>query len=335
MSVNPKISICIPTYNGEAYLRECIDLCLSQTYSDYEIVICDDGSSDSTIEIINSYINRSDKIKFYKNEKNLGLVGNWNKCIEKANGEWIKFVFQDDYMLPNCLQEFSEQIGPEIKLITSKRNFLLPENINDKDRNYYNQSVRTLENTGYYTINYFSSKIISILSVENICMNFIAEPSLVMFKKEVVKFLGEFDSEFKQICDLEFLQRVATNYGLQYLPKKNCCFRIHQQSTTVKNLNKNTYYLQHIEPILLSHKMLYSQVYESFRKSLSFYQIYRLKTYFKVRTFESYLKSIHTKENKELFESICNKYPEIKKASEGSSLTKFKYFILKQVRKIK
>jgi glycosyltransferase involved in cell wall biosynthesis len=335
MSVSPKISICIPTYNGEVYLRECIDSCLNQTFSDYEIVICDDGSSDTTVEIIESYLASSNKIKFYKNEKNLGLVGNWNTCIEKASGEWIKFVFQDDYILTDCLQEFSEQIGPDIKLITSKRNFILPENISDKDRNYYNQSVRTLENTGYYTINHFSQKIISILAVENICMNFIAEPSLVMFKKDVIKLLGDFDAEFKQICDLEFLQRVATNYGLQYLPKKNCFFRIHQQSTTVKNVSKNTYYLQHVEPVLLAHKMLYSHVYDSFRKSLSFSQLYRLKTYFKVRTFESYLNSIHTTDDKELFESICNKYPEIKKASEGSSITKLKYFILKQVRKIK
>ena len=333
MNVSPKISICIPTYNGDLYLHECIDSCINQSFSNYEIIICDDGSSDKTIEIIQAYQKNNSKIKFYKNESNLGLVANWNKCIKKSAGEWIKFVFQDDYISRDCLAEFAQLVNSQTKLIVSKRNFLLPDDINDKDRKYYNQSVRTLENTGYYITNQFPIKIISTLAVENICMNFIAEPSLVLFKKDVIEIIGEFDSEFKQICDLEFLQRIATNYGLTYLPKKNCYFRIHQQSTTVKNVSSNTYYLQHIEPVLLAHKMLYSKVYEKFRSSLSFFQLYHLKTYFKVRTFESYIKGMNDVADKELFEAISSKYPEIKKASEGSSITKVKYFILKQIRK--
>lgn len=335
MNAIPKIAICIPTYNGEAYLHECLESCINQSFQDYEIVICDDGSTDGTVAIIDSYINRSSRIKFLKNDKNLGLVGNWNRCLAASNAEWIKFVFQDDYISQDCLQEFFEQVGPDTKLVISKRNFVLPQDVVDADKDYYNHSVRTLENTGHYNGNHFSARIISTLAVHNICLNFMAEPSLVMFKKDVINLIGDFDSDFKQICDLEFLQRLGTNFGLQYLPKKNCFFRIHQQSTTVKNVNANYFYLRHIEPVLLAHKMLYAEVYGNFRQSLSFWQLYHLRTYFKVRTFESYLYSTNTSSDKELFLEICNKYPEIGKASEASHMTKLKYFILKLVRKLR
>jgi glycosyltransferase involved in cell wall biosynthesis len=333
MSASPYISICIPTYNGEKYLVECLESCISQTYSNYEIVICDDGSKDGTPALLETFQKRSDRIKFYKNEKNLGLVGNWNRCIEKSSGEWIKFVFQDDHIAPDCLREFAAKITAQNMLIVSKRNFVLPADASEKDRHYYTHGVRTLENTGYYTSDQFSAAAISAIAVENICLNFIAEPSLSMFRKEVVAKLGGFDPEFRQICDLEFMQRIGTVYGLSYLPKQNCYFRIHSDSTTTRNLDTNHFHLRYIEPVLLAHKMLFTPVYEPFRNLLNFRQLYRLKTYFKVRTFEAHLNSLHNAANKELFDKVCDRHEAIRKAAEGSTVTRFKYFLLKQVRK--
>jgi glycosyltransferase involved in cell wall biosynthesis len=333
MSAAPKISVCIPTYNGEKYLVECLESCISQTYSNYEIVICDDGSKDETLALLEAFQKRSDRIQVYKNEKNLGLVGNWNRCIEKSSGEWIKFVFQDDYISPDCLREFAAKITSQNMLIVSKRNFVLPASASEKERNYYAHEVRTLENTGYYAGENFPPATISVIAVENICLNFIAEPSLSMFRKEVVQKAGWFDPEFRQICDLEFLQRIATIYGLTYLPKQNCFFRIHGESTTRKNLDSNLFHLRYIEPVLLSHKMLYAPAYTQFRSLLNFRQLYRLKTYFKVRTFEAHLNSLHTAANKELFDKVCDRHEAIRKAAEGSTVTRFKFFLLKQVRK--
>ena len=93
---SPLVSICIPTYNGEKYLKECLDSCIDQTFKSYEIIICDDCSSDGTIKIIEEYAKIFPQIILFQNDGNLGLVGNWNRCIHHSNGEWIKFVFQDD-----------------------------------------------------------------------------------------------------------------------------------------------------------------------------------------------------------------------------------------------
>src|SRR5579863_4981502 len=100
----PVISICIPTYNGEKYLSECLYHVLNQTYSNFEVIICDDCSTDNTTEIINSYQQKDNRIKIFRNERNLGLCGNWNRCVEHSSGKWIKFIFQDDWMNDNCLE---------------------------------------------------------------------------------------------------------------------------------------------------------------------------------------------------------------------------------------
>ena len=84
----PLVSICIPVYNGEKYLAQALESCIGQTYPNVEIIVCDDRSSDNSLEVIAAL--SSPLIRIHQNEKNLGLVGNWKKCIEMAKGEWIK-----------------------------------------------------------------------------------------------------------------------------------------------------------------------------------------------------------------------------------------------------
>ena len=100
------ISICIPVYNGKQYIDKCIDSCLAQTYQNFELIICDDCSTDGTVDYIKSKFNGNEKIKLFQNSKNLGLVGNWNETLSHANGEYIKWLFQDDWIEQNALEEF-------------------------------------------------------------------------------------------------------------------------------------------------------------------------------------------------------------------------------------
>jgi len=101
--MRPSVSVCIPTYNGAAFLSECLDSVLSQSYSDFEVLVEDDCSSDDSVEIANSYARHDSRIRVSVNDSNLGLVGNWNRSVQLSRGEWIKFVFQDDLILPECL----------------------------------------------------------------------------------------------------------------------------------------------------------------------------------------------------------------------------------------
>ena len=94
--MKPLVSVCIPAYNNAAYIKETIDSILSQTYENLELVICDDNSKDNTAKVIEGI--KDERIKFYKNEKNLGMSGNWNHCLSKCSGEFIKLICADDML---------------------------------------------------------------------------------------------------------------------------------------------------------------------------------------------------------------------------------------------
>lgn len=99
-------SITIPAYKSK-YLKECIDSILMQTYIDYEIVIVNDNSPYNIDSIVHSF--ESSRIRYYKNEKGFGaehVVGNWNKCLEYAKGDFIICMGDDDKLKPNCLADY-------------------------------------------------------------------------------------------------------------------------------------------------------------------------------------------------------------------------------------
>ena len=85
----PKVTVCLPTYNSGEFLRYAIDSILEQTFTDFELIISDDCSTDNTPEIIRSYLEKDSRIQYLQNSHNLGLFPNWNRCLESASGEYI------------------------------------------------------------------------------------------------------------------------------------------------------------------------------------------------------------------------------------------------------
>lgn len=100
-----KVSICIPLYNGSKFIKETIESVLSQDYANMEIIINDDCSTDNSMDIVKEF--KDSRIKVYANEKNYGLVGNWNRTISYASGEFVKLVCQDDLL---CAGAVSSQV---------------------------------------------------------------------------------------------------------------------------------------------------------------------------------------------------------------------------------
>ncbi|KAF0132912.1 MAG: glycosyl transferase family protein [Candidatus Saganbacteria bacterium] len=109
--MSPKVSVCIPNFNRSNYLKEAIDSVLSQTFTDFELIIVDDLSTDNSAEVVRSY--SDSRIKFYVNKRNLGLVGNWNECLSKASGEYVSILHNDDRYLNNYLEEASSTLDRE------------------------------------------------------------------------------------------------------------------------------------------------------------------------------------------------------------------------------
>ena len=97
MENNPLVSIIIPTYNVETYISETIECVLNQTFNDWELVITDDCSTDTTVDIIKKYINTDSRIRLSVLPNNSGAAKARNNSIEKAKGRYIAFLDSDDY----------------------------------------------------------------------------------------------------------------------------------------------------------------------------------------------------------------------------------------------
>lgn len=100
---NPTISVIMPAYNAEKYINEAIDSILAQTFTDFEFIIIDDGSTDSTCAIVESY--SDSRIRFFKNEHNLGVAATLNRGLDLARGEYIARMDADDISLPTRFEK--------------------------------------------------------------------------------------------------------------------------------------------------------------------------------------------------------------------------------------
>lgn len=101
----PTVSVGMPVYNAENYLREALDSILSQTYSDFELIISDNGSTDSTATICREYAKRDERIIYHQNIKNLGAAWNFNRVVELARGKYFRWMSHDDVCSPTCFEE--------------------------------------------------------------------------------------------------------------------------------------------------------------------------------------------------------------------------------------
>ncbi len=100
---NPKVSVGVPVYNGEKYVRQALDSLLAQDFDDFEIVICDNASTDGTAEICQSYAAKDPRIRYFRNESNIGASPNYSRTFELARGQYFKWCAHDDRCHPNFL----------------------------------------------------------------------------------------------------------------------------------------------------------------------------------------------------------------------------------------
>lgn len=101
----PRISVGLPVYNGEAYLREALDSILNQTFTDLELIICDNASTDATQSICREYAANDGRIRYHRHEKNIGAGPNFNYTVTLARGAYFKWAAHDDLCSPELLEK--------------------------------------------------------------------------------------------------------------------------------------------------------------------------------------------------------------------------------------
>ena len=265
------VSICMPTYNGADYLQEAIKSILAQTYQNIEIVIVDDNSTDNTIEVAREATQGVPRVKNYKNLVRKGLGGNWNKCLEMATGEWIKFAFQDDLLSPNCIEKLYELVTQTNNIMAvCGRIFIFEENICTAFQENFLHYVKanSIANRFPHHIGVISALDFAAHVEKYPVFNCIGEPTAVMFHHSTISQFGNFNIDLSQIIDWEYWMRVAINKGFCFTEEKLVAFRLHQKGTTVKNRSEAGL-LDLIDELIIYHELHYSPHYAVFRKRIN------------------------------------------------------------------
>ena len=141
----PVASICIPTYNGDRYLEAAIDSATSQTFSNVEILIVDDGSHDRTLDIADQFALGDPRVRVVRNATPLGLPGNWDRCVDLAQGAWVKFLFQDDVLSPTCVERLHAAVRPGVDLVVCRRAAVAEPGVADAFAQEYATYVATYD----------------------------------------------------------------------------------------------------------------------------------------------------------------------------------------------
>lgn len=228
----PLVSICIPTYNGACYIKETLSSCLKQTYPLKEIIIADDGSTDGCREIIQEFANQHDNIHVFYNEINLGLVGNWKRCVELAKGDWIKFIFQDDIMMEDCVEKMmSTCMNHQTRMAICARAFIFENNADKKIRAYYTNELSRAEKLFTGKIK-FEPEETGMLLPSFVIENVLGEPICTLFHRSLYDEIGGFNATFRQMVDYEFSMKAVLSAPFCMISEKLVHFRVHGASTT-------------------------------------------------------------------------------------------------------
>ncbi|GAF67255.1 unnamed protein product, partial [marine sediment metagenome] len=113
----PLVSIGMPVYNGERYIRQALDTLVAQTFTDFELIISDNASIDSTSEICLEYAARDKRIRYYRNERNMKTAWNFNRVFELSSGEYFMCASHDDWWAPNYLSSCLEALSSSESIV--------------------------------------------------------------------------------------------------------------------------------------------------------------------------------------------------------------------------
>ena len=221
--ITPAVSVCIPTYRGAAYIERAIDSVLAQTFADFELLVVDDNSPDETASLVARY--DDPRVRYLRNTENLGPEGNWNRCLHEARGTYFKLLPQDDWLMPECLQEqvavFEADGAQRIALVFCARRVVNTNGDDVLGRGYPGGKRGAIRGS----------------EVTARCIRFgtnlIGEPGSVLFRYTLAQRVGLFDATNPYVIDLDYWFRLLAHGDAFYLPEALAAFRVSPGSWSV------------------------------------------------------------------------------------------------------
>ena len=218
----PLVSVCITSYNYGRYLRDAVESALSQTYPQIEVVISDNGSTDDTHDVVAAY--RDDpRVRFFVNERNVGLCANHNRAIERARGEYLVILSADDVIFPQHVERLLARIRDPFDPveIAGGEGVLFDEHLH---------AFRPLLAFGGLPFAYSRRDDFGPL-----LRTYYHVLPAKLFARSVFERVGRFDERVVRAIDIEFLARVeAAGVATAFVPELVAGLRQHGNTVTVR-----------------------------------------------------------------------------------------------------
>ena len=213
--MNELVSIILPVYNAEEFLKTAIDSVLSQTYQYFELLIINDGSTDNTSNIIQTF--NDPRIVFINQLSNKGITYRLNEGIKTATGKYIARIDADDIWHPQKLEKQVSYMKHhhDISFLATDFNFL----------NHNGQIIKTIKNSKYHLKK-------NILKRNLICH------SSILLKKDIIKHIGKYNPAYEYAEDYDLWIRILSNYNSFILPEVLTNYRITNTSISFKHRHK-------------------------------------------------------------------------------------------------
>jgi glycosyltransferase involved in cell wall biosynthesis len=266
----PLVSVCIPVYNGAKHLEVCLDSAIGQTYTNLEILLVDDGSTDDSVSIIDQFALKDKRIRLIRNEQNAGMTGNWIKSIEQAKGEWIKLLFQDDLMRADCVEKmYAACMEQQALFCFCARDFLVEDSASERLQTYFQKQVLRPENY-FKSTSILQKEDILKLAEKNLLINFLGEPIVTFFAKKIIGQTGTFKKGLTQLVDYEFMLRALLTVPSCFLPEKLVTFRVHGEAVSDSHFQNKEKLVKNelIEPLIIFHEYLFDPHFSSLKKKV-------------------------------------------------------------------
>jgi glycosyltransferase involved in cell wall biosynthesis len=203
----------------------------------------------------------------------MGLVGNWNKCIQCSSGKWIKFVFQDDLIASNCIEKLLMGARQSER---SRISFCVRESMYEQMISPEGQLLKKSYEraTFWWDLYPKSNQITPMQSIKALLMwpgrNIYGEPSSFLIRRDIFDDYGLFDSHFRHYCDLEYWLRVGVNENICFVNECLVSFRVHENSASGEHHKKNWLQVRYFDRVRLLAKALSDSAFTPVRKHLDF-----------------------------------------------------------------
>ncbi len=201
-------------YNRADHIGECIDSVLQQTFTDFELVLIDDASTDRTVEIARSF--DDDRIRIIENPQRLGAEGNWNAALEHSRGVYVKVLSHDDVIYPTCLERQVAvlEADPELLWVTVRRDILDGDSrVLVRDRGLRGLSGK-LEAPGIFRVLIRSGT------------NIFGEGAAVLMRRDAAMTAGGFDGRRGYVIDLDLWTRLLLDGPAYAIGETLAVFRV-------------------------------------------------------------------------------------------------------------